>query len=115
MSAVPTGLKFDNSKPRMELLSPIALMELTKVLDYGAVKYGPHNWRGGIIYTRLLSAMLRHTWAYVGGESKDPETGLSHVAHAMACGMFILEFEVTKPELDDRYKHRSDEIKMSPS
>ena len=38
------------------------------------------------------------------GEDKDPESGLSHLAHAACCIMFLLEFEKTHPELDDRYK-----------
>lgn len=87
----------------MELLSSIALTEASKVMAFGAAKYGEDNWRKGIASKRLLGAALRHTLAYLGGESKDPETGLSHMAHAMVNCMFLLEFEVTNPKLDDRY------------
>lgn len=97
------GVKFDADKPDMSLLSSVALVELTKVLDFGAKKYAPHNWRKGIVTTRLLAACLRHTFAYLRGESVDPETGLSHMAHAMCCCMFILELSLTKPEFDDRH------------
>lgn len=103
-----TGTKFDAEKPRFELLSSIALEEISKVMGFGAKKYGDNNWRGGFKYTRLISAALRHIYAYLKGESKDPETGLSHAAHAACCLMFLLEFEVTKPELDDRYKPSRD-------
>lgn len=99
-----TGTKFDQAKPRTDLLSPTAILELAKVLGAGANKYGPHNWRGGIAESRLLGAVLRHTLSYLDGETTDPETGLSHMAHAMANCMFILEQHVTKPELDDRFK-----------
>jgi len=42
--------------------------------------------------------------AFNDGEDKDPESGLSHLAHSLCCLMFLLEFEKTHPELDDRYK-----------
>lgn len=99
------GTKFDTDKPRMDLLSSIALFELSKVLTFGAKKYAPHDWRKGFNYSRLFAATFRHLFSRLNGEKFDQETGLSHVAHAMACLMFILEFETTKPELDDLYKH----------
>jgi hypothetical protein len=97
------GLKYDTDKPDMSLLSSIAILELTRVLDFGKRKYSSHNWRNGISTSRLLAAMLRHVFSYLCGETYDPETGLSHIAHAMCCCMFILELKVTKPELDDRF------------
>lgn len=98
------GLKYDQGKPRMDLLSSIAITELAKVLEFGSRKYEAHNWRKGIAISRLLGAALRHIIAYQGGEDKDPETGLPHTAHAMCCLMFIIEMQIVHPELDDRYK-----------
>lgn len=100
----PTGVKYDAQKARLDLVSPIALLELAKVLEFGSRKYNAHNWRSGIQFSRLIAACLRHVFSYLGGESKDPETGLSHLAHALCNLMFLLEFEVTRPDLDDRYK-----------
>lgn len=96
--------KFDTDKVRMDLLSPIALAEIAKAFTVGEKKYGEHNWRSGFKWSRLLGALLRHTIAFMGGEDKDPETGLSHMAHAGATVMFILEHEVTHKDKDDRYK-----------
>ena len=100
----PAGIKHDDDKPRMALLSTYALTETAKVLNYGAQKYGADNWRAGISARRLISAALRHILAFNDGEDNDPETGLSHLAHAMCMIMFELESHVTHPELDDRYK-----------
>jgi hypothetical protein len=97
------GVKFDADKPRMELLDAYAIEELAKVLAFGAKKYDAHNWRKGITKGRLIAAALRHLFAYLRGENVDPETGLSHVAHAMCCCMFLLGLE-HRPELDDRWK-----------
>lgn len=99
------GLKYDAEKPKMELISSIAVTELAKVLTFGAKKYEAHNWRKGIAFSRLLGAAFRHLTAYNGGEDKDPETGLSHLAHAFCCIMFLLEMEQKRPDLDDRFKY----------
>ncbi len=97
------GLKFDDQKPRMDLLDSHAIEQLAMVLTFGAHKYDSHNWRKGISKGRLIAAALRHLFAYLRGEDHDPESGLSHVAHAMCCCMFLIGLD-HKPELDDRYK-----------
>ena len=97
------GIKHDAEKVRMELLDPYAMEQLAAVLTFGAKKYAAHNWRLGIRKGRLIAALLRHTFQYLKGEDKDPETGLSHIAHAMCCCMFILGLE-HRIDLDDRYK-----------
>lgn len=101
---VPTGIKHDQDKPDMSLLSNIALTKVAQVMTYGKAKYSAHNWRGGFIWSRPLAAAARHLFAYIGGEDKDPETGLSHLAHCACCLMFLLEFEETHKNLDDRFK-----------
>lgn len=102
------GLKFDQDKPKMDLLSAVWLEDVAQVLTYGAKKYEAHNWRKGINFSRLLGALLRHVFAFVKGEDNDPETGLSHLAHASCCLMFLSELSKTKPQFDDRYKGESD-------
>lgn len=97
------GLKYDEGKIRMDLLDPYAIESLAAVLTFGATKYAAHNWRGGISYSRITAALLRHVFAFLRGEDKDPETNLPHIAHAMCCCMFILGLSQTKPECDDRY------------
>lgn len=100
----PSGMKHDQDKPDMSLLSNIALVKVAQVMTFGKRKYSANNWRGGFAWSRPLAAAARHLYAYIGGEDKDPETGLSHLAHAICCLMFILEFEDTHKNLDDRYK-----------
>lgn len=100
----PTGLKYDSEKPRVELLDPLALEGLAKVLTFGAQKYAAHNWRGGISFSRLIGAALRHTFAILRGEDTDPESGLPHVDHLGCCWMFLSNMMKTRPDLDDRWK-----------
>lgn len=98
-----TGVKKDEGKPRMDLISSIAITELAKVLTFGCGKYSPNNWRLGISWGRVIGACLRHIFSWMKGDDKDPETGLSHLAHAFCCLMFLLEYEITRKEFDDRY------------
>lgn len=97
------GIKFDDGKPLMSLLDSNALTEMAKVLSFGAEKYDRHNWRKGITYSRLIDAALRHMIAFNGGEDLDPESNLSHVAHASCCLMFLLWMIENRCDLDDRY------------
>lgn len=98
------GVKFDQEKPRTDLLDPVALEGLANVLAFGARKYAAHNWRGGISYSRLLGAAIRHIFAILRGEDIDKESGLPHVDHLGCCWMFLSNMMKTRPDLDDRYK-----------
>ncbi len=114
-----SGIKHDQGKLRMELLSVPFLEELSKALTFGANKYSDHNWRKGFLWSRLYGALLRHVTAHMSGENKDPESGLSHLAHASACLQMLVEHEVTGIGEDDRYvipkklEIRSEDIKES--
>lgn len=88
------GRKDDTGKNPWHLLPSDALDEITKVLKHGAEKYTPRNWERGMAYSRPFSALQRHIWAWWRGEDKDPETGLSHVAHAACCCLFLLAYEL---------------------
>ena len=100
-----TAKKFDSGKLRMELLSVPALRGLSDVLTFGAQKYDSHNWRsdGGLEWSRLYGASLRHLLAHMNGEDTDEETGLSHLDHALCCIMFLSEYEKTANGKDDRF------------
>jgi len=99
-----SAIKHDSGKAPMNLLSREALEQTAMVMAFGKEKYAAHNWRKGFQWSRPLSAAMRHLMAFNDGEDKDPESGLSHLAHAACCIMFLLEFEKTHKHLDDRFK-----------
>ncbi len=108
------GYKHDGGKVPLHLLSTIALNRTAEVMAFGAQKYATNAWRAGMDWSRLIGAALRHITAFNGGEDADPESGLSHLAHAACCIMFLLEYEETFPEGDDRYnsfKARMDRLR----
>lgn len=97
------GMKYDGEKPRMDLIDADALEGLAKVLTFGAQKYAAHNWRGGIEYSRLTAAILRHLMAIQRGEDVDPESGLPHIDHLGCCWMFLSHHFKRRTDLDDRW------------
>jgi hypothetical protein len=102
-------MKFDQEKPRMDLLDPLALEGLAAVLTFGAKKYAAHNWRGGLSYGRLVAALLRHLFAILRGERTDPESGLPHIDHVGCCWMFLSNMMKTRPDMDDLYKDKNED------
>jgi hypothetical protein len=96
--------KYDGEKPRMELLSYSALRQTAEALTFGARKYDDDNWRNGFEWRRLVGAAMRHLHAWNDGEDRDPESGLSHLAHCACCVMMLLEHEEKKYGTDNRYK-----------
>lgn len=99
------ALKFDNDKPDYSLLPKAALDETCRALTFGADnKYGRHNWRAGLEYSRIYAAAMRHMTAFNEGEDNDPESGLSHIAHALCCLMFLMSYIKEGNGQDDRYK-----------
>lgn len=100
---MPTeGKKFDKDKLRVELLPIKPLQDISRILTFGAEKYGDRNWEKGLEWSRVYGALQRHLMAWWDGEDKDPETGESHLAHAGCCILFLLEYEKTHIELDNR-------------
>lgn len=95
-------IKHDDGKPRMDLLQPLALIEVAKVLAKGAAKYGDSNWRKGTAWSRYYSALQRHLNAWWAGEKNDTEDGLGHLAHAACCLMFLQSYELERLGTDDR-------------
>ncbi len=98
------GTKYDQDKPRMDLLDAEALEGLAKVLTFGANKYAAHNWRKGISNSRLIAALLRHLFAICRGEETDPESGLPHIDHVGCCWMFLSNNMKKRPDLNDLWK-----------
>lgn len=88
------GRKFDAGKLDYTLVPWDGLEEVVKVLEFGARKYARDNWQhveGGDV--RYLAAAFRHLIAYNQGEKVDQETGISHLAHAGCCLLFLLSLE----------------------
>jgi len=98
------AVKFDESKPGLDLLPTQAKKAIAEVFDYGAKKYARHNWRNGFNYSRLIRAAQGHIDDFNDGEDLDPESGKSHLAHAGCCILMLLESTIKGYGTDNRYK-----------
>ena len=91
------------AKPQVGLIPVGALNSVARVMELGAFKYGPYNWRSKKILLMVYAhAALRHIFAWIGGESHDPESGQSHLAHVAACMLIALDAMATGNAVDNR-------------
>lgn len=81
------GGKQSDTKYRADLLPPIALLQIARVLKEGADKYGAENWRK-ISQADNLNHALIHILAYLAGNRED-----DHLQHAGCRILFALETE----------------------
>lgn len=128
----PVMLRDNQGKPQFSYLPNSFLMALppsvsrsfvtavTRVLEFGAIKYSPDNWRKSGSWRKATDSALRHLIWALEGEIIDPESGLTHMAH-LGCNLaFLIEFDLYHLGVDDRYRrgspHRNlyDEPQESP-
>lgn len=94
----PTPVRKDLGKLRWELLPWDAVEEVLKVLEFGATKYSANNWRegAGFSWTRVFNSTVRHLISWFRGEDRDPESGLSHLAHCCCNVLFLIHYSLNK-------------------
>lgn len=105
MNDLPIDPKGDagSKKPPLALIPYPAAQQIAKVMQLGAAKYGPWNWRSARV-TRMTyaHAIMRHLGAWVDGEDLDPESGQSHMAHIASSACIVLDAEASGTLADDR-------------
>jgi Domain of unknown function (DUF5664) len=90
-------------KPPLHLIPPSAEILEAVVMGLGARKYGPFNWRTAPIRaTVYIAAAKRHLAQWLDGQNDDPESGVSHLAHARACLGILLDAQSLSKIVDDR-------------
>lgn len=91
---------------RWDLIPWRALAEVSRVYAFGATKYEDHNWRKGYEWSKAFAAEQRHVAEKFWGEAEDldPESGLNHLAHGVFHLLSMLEWSLSRPEFDDRFK-----------
>lgn len=105
MTKYPDGnpkTPFGLAKPGLTCIPFGPLFEVGRVMEYGAAKYGPMNWRTDPISgATYINAALRHIMLAWDSESVDPETGRLHLAHAIADLLIILDAEACGTLIND--------------
>jgi hypothetical protein len=118
ITKVKVGVKYDGGKVDLSLIPYEVLVECAYVLMHGAKKYGPYNWQGGMDYTRLDSAAMRHRGAFMDERQKLDKVSecegciknncldhsrRHHIAAVIVNYMFLLSYELNNQHhLDNR-------------
>lgn len=97
----PLGDRLNSGKPQWHLIDFKALEPMVRVMEYGANKYSPDNWKKGQNCTTLLDCLLRHTFALAGGEETDPESKVHHIGHILTNAMMLSYMIQNRPDLND--------------
>lgn len=92
-----------SDKLPLHLFPRTAIALGSMALLHGALKYGRSNFREiGIRASIYVDALDRHMGAWFEGEDLDQESGLPHLAHALACITIIIDAQYAGKLTDDR-------------
>jgi len=101
-----------DTKLRMDLLPPAALIEMAKALQYGALYakkkdgsrgYGEWNWREtNIDYKTYLAGLVRHIERCIEREDFDPDSRAHVLGHVMAGCAIVLDAQACGTLVDNR-------------
>jgi len=96
--------KFDATKVRVDLLPIDPMIQIAEVFTFGSKKYFANSYRQGetVVWSRTYGSVLRHLFAFWNGEDTDPESGMSHLAHAGTQLMILMEHAKYNQDKDDR-------------
>jgi hypothetical protein len=107
-----------SDKIPVHLFPVTAVIYGTMALLDGALKYGRANWRAaGVRASIYYDALNRHMTKWFEGQDIDEDSGLPHLAHAMACIVILIDaIEAGKLKDDRMYKGGYLELikKMTP-
>lgn len=69
----------------------------------GELKYGRNNFRAvGVSASVYVDALRRHIAKWFEGEDTDPDSGLPHLSHALACLAILVDAQAAGKLNDDR-------------
>jgi hypothetical protein len=91
------------SKSGIEGVPVAPLFMVGDVMRLGCRKYGLTNWRHDPISASVYyNAAMRHILSWWDGQDSDLESGQSHLAHAVACLMILMDARLSDDLNDDR-------------
>ena len=90
-------LKYDEGKPRFDLIDPNWELEVAKGVTHGAEKYSAYNWQN-LPKEKIIAALRRHINAVERGELIDADSGLDHTTLA-SCELMFLHWKYQHEEI----------------
>lgn len=91
------------TKPSLRAVPMIAVYEMGKAMLDGVRKYGLFNWRINAVRSDIyVDAAMRHINAWADGEEVASDSGVHHLAHAMACMAILIDAQNANQLVDNR-------------
>lgn len=84
------SLRYNANKLRWSLVDFESIEEMVKVLEFGATKYTPGNWKKGLNREEVLESLQRHLIQLFSGQEVDEESQSHHMGHILCNAMFYL-------------------------
>lgn len=108
-NAAPTGINpkdlIGSKKPDYQYVPMAPIYETGRAMKDGANKYGPFNWREQPVNADVyVNAARRHIDLWFSGEERAEDSGVHHLAHAMACMMILLDAQQHNSLNDNRVR-----------
>lgn len=110
-----TGAKREKLEANRYDLMPSRIVNeaYARVAAFGAKKYEPRNWERGLPSVQITGSLERHLWAWLEGQDKDPESGLSHLDHVLWNAVALCFNEVNEIG-DNRIPTRINQTECEP-
>ena len=90
-------------KSPLNLVPPALIIYAAEGMRDGAKKYGPFNWRESKVRASIyLAAAMRHLLAYLDGQELAEDSGVHHLAHAVAGLGILIDAKENRCLIDDR-------------
>lgn len=96
------ALRYNEGKPRFDLIPPEAMIALAEHFRRGAIKYEDRNWERGMDWCKCFASLERHAWAWMNGEDFDVETRTHHMIAVAWNAIVLATYEARKVGNDDR-------------
>jgi len=78
------AIRYNKGKPRIGLVPPELMVEVAKVLTFGAEKYEENNWKKGIPCKCFVDSALRHFFKFIANH-KDEDHESAFYWNIMCC------------------------------
>lgn len=81
-----------NTKPSITAIPGPAILHCALAMQNGVTKYTKYNWRESRVpAATYVDAAIRHLLSWADGEEIASDSGVHHLAHAMACCAILLD------------------------
>ena len=93
----PLGGQRDNEHiPNYSLIPRRPLIRVADRLEHGTIKYSRNNWRNGLSASNCIDRAIEHIYKHIEGDNSE-----DNLSAAVVNLLFVMEYEVTHPELID--------------